>query len=80
MNGVEMPEFRKPQITKRIEDAIYHVKSQATSQILGAYNDGFWDGASHERRLLIERLRGYEKDSIVAKLVAELLQKEADES
>lgn len=76
----EMPEFRKPQITKRIEDLLYHAKSEATSQILGAYSDGFSDGRSRERLALIGRLKEYEQDSIVAKLIAQLLQKEADES
>lgn len=76
----EMPEFRKPQMTKRIEDLLYYAKSQATSQVVGAYIDGFGDGRSAERLAVIGWLKNYERDSVVAKLLAELLQKEADES
>lgn len=68
-----MPEFRKPQLLKRVEDLIYHAKSEATSQIFGAYENGFGDGERHERRRLIERLKQYEKDSVVATLLAEML-------
>jgi hypothetical protein len=75
-----MPAFRKPLIEARINEIIYHSKSRATSEILGAYSDGFGDGSSHERHLLIQRLREYEKDSIVAKLIAEMLAREEQES
>ncbi len=79
MNIDLMPEFRKPQIMKRVEDLQYHAKSEATSQILGAYHDGFLDGMSHERRALIDKLREYEKDSVVATLLAQMLALEVRE-
>lgn len=75
-----MPAFRKPQIDKRIEDAVYHTRSLVASTIIGIYNEGFSDGQSHERRRLIERLRQYEKDSVVATLLAEMMVREEQES
>lgn len=67
-----IPEFRKSQIQHRVEQAGCGIESQ----VHGAYDDGFTDGVSSERRYLIERLREYEKDSIVAKLIAEMLHRE----
>lgn len=79
MNIDQMPEFRKPQLLKRVEDLVYHAKSEATSQIFGAYSEGFGDGQSYERRTLIDKLREYEKDSVVATLLAQMLALEVRE-
>lgn len=80
MNDDEMPAFRKPQLLKMVEDSIYHTKSNSTSMIFGAYERGFSDGRNREKLALIGRLQAYQADSVVAKLLAEMLQKESDES
>lgn len=70
------PEFRKDQLKDRIEDLKGSVLARLQDEILEAYAQGFDDGESHQLEGLIERLKEYEKDSVVAKLLREMMEKD----
>lgn len=68
------PEFRQAQLRDRIEGLKASILARLESEILEAYAQGFDDGQCYESEGLIKRLKEFEKDSMVAKLLREIME------
>ena len=63
---------------RSIKAGVDRILVQGEAAIQRTYDEGFERGRAHETFLLIQKLKGYEKDSIVARLVRELLERDQE--